>query len=882
MNRPSFLIRPSNAEVFSSIPNLPESAPSFQLSSGSLSLVWPDKRICLRDKIFNHEVGCDHGSAFNIAVEAVIGEFPLFDDRLSELSFSPKGDFYQSVRVTTPIPALGATALTELFLWNAQPVVSVLTWFEAEKTVPFRDLELLSVEGKSAVFLSDGSSWKPCEAGECTARKLSGAWDDLRRYDAAHPFLSHLSFDEESLIPVLDPGCTAAPEGKRLALTSGDLVAELTLVSGGLLLTGLQDSAAQKELFSGDSSPMFRVLVKSAESGQTVYVDSASGWEISCIKGQNTETFVFEDVCGKEADGLEVVLTAILSPESSRISWKTDVRCHSDRLSIVRVDPPAMAIRTQAGMRSFLPLGSGVDLDSAPSHLFRLICAYPTIIADLQYMAFWLPDAGRGLYYGVHDPLGCPKWLAMEQHNGICRAETYISARGIGEAGNGCHLDGQVVWQLFDGDWYDATLIYRAFARNCTVWGGGVHSVDRKDIPDWFLKLPLCLNSAVQEGAPWLEELLEATEDIGVPTMAHMYTWHQIPFDKNYPHYKPAKDEYLKKLPTIKAHGIKVMPYINGRLWDTHDEGDEDRYFTALAKPHATIGTLGRVITEHYASTNAKGEPVQLAVMCPSEAMWQEKITGITEWILKDLGSDAVYIDQIAAANPVNCLSTRHAHRPGGGSWWYECYRNMLEHVRLHAPADTAITTEASGEPYVGSVAGFLTWNWSGDRGMWCWVGDINVPAYPVVYSDLQPTFGRLYNLTPDMTVSFRLLTAQALCYGNVIGWCSPKMYLTSSYRNFFRDVARARWQYGEYFYDGRCLRPPKLEGDIPILQDANMKTPAVMSALWQRNRDGKRLMLLVNLSDEPVCLSACPEGLPSVTLTLEPLCIYAQEEGAE
>ena len=106
----------------------------------------------------------------------------------------------------------------------------------------------------------------------------------------------------------------------------------------------------------------------------------------------------------------------------------------------------------------------------------------------------------------------------------------------------------------------------------------------------------------------------------------------------------------------MQARGLKVMPYINGRLWDTHDRGDYDFQFTAVAKPAAAKGRTGEVITERYESKNSKGEPVELAVMCPSTAIWQEKQMEINDWILNTLDADAVYVDQIAAAPPVTCM----------------------------------------------------------------------------------------------------------------------------------------------------------------------------------------------------------------------------------
>ena len=38
----------------------------------------------------------------------------------------------------------------------------------------------------------------------------------------------------------------------------------------------------------------------------------------------------------------------------------------------------------------------------------------------------------------------------------------------------------------------------------------------------------------------------------------------------------------------LQAAGVYVMPYINGRLWDTRDRGAADYRFTKVAMPAAT------------------------------------------------------------------------------------------------------------------------------------------------------------------------------------------------------------------------------------------------------------------------------------------------------
>ena len=114
-----------------------------------------------------------------------------------------------------------------------------------------------------------------------------------------------------------------------------------------------------------------------------------------------------------------------------------------------------------------------------------------------------------------------------------------------------------------------------------------------------------------------IKQTIEMREDIGreIPMGTHLYNWHQIPFDTNYPHYNPARKDSERSIPVLQAHDIKVMPYINGRLWDTHDRGDYDYQFTKLAKPHCVKNYGGEPTNEHYGARMSNGEYVKNAVI---------------------------------------------------------------------------------------------------------------------------------------------------------------------------------------------------------------------------------------------------------------------------
>ena len=191
-----------------------------------------------------------------------------------------------------------------------------------------------------------------------------------------------------------------------------------------------------------------------------------------------------------------------------------------------------------------------------------------------------------------------------------------------------------------------------------------------------------------------------------------------------------------KGVAELKAAGVFPMPYINGRLWDSHDRGAEDFEFTKLALAAATKQDDGSPCLEQYGSKETNGEPVRLGVMCPTTTLWQNTVSNIVLRLLRECGTSAVYIDQVAAAPPRLCMDRTHGHPLGGGHWWNEGYWKMLEAIRHRMPRDAALTTECNGEPFIRWFDGYLTWHWQSDG---------QVPAFPAVYGGAIQMFGRAY-----------------------------------------------------------------------------------------------------------------------------------------
>ncbi|MCH5374339.1 MAG: DUF6259 domain-containing protein, partial [Planctomycetes bacterium] len=436
--------------------------------------------------------------------------------------------------------------------------------------------------------------------------------------------------------------------------------------------------------------------------------------------------------------------------------------------------------------------------------------------------------------------------------------------------GNDFDSSGQAVWQILRGDWFDAAVIYRKWVLNEAKWSPAFGTDGRADTPMWMRELPLW---ALVSGAPEsVESRVEAFADyFDVPVGVHWYNWHEIPFDNDYPHYFPTKAGFAEAVGRLQQRDIHIMPYINGRLWDTRDHGIEDRQFTAIARPAATIDESGEPYIEMYGSKESDGSRVRLAVMCPRTDVWRNKLGEIVGRLTGQCGVRAVYIDQIAAARPQLCFDHNHGHPTGGGYWWTAAYWDLVGKLNAELPRDRVLTTECNAEAYMHVFDGFLTWHWQYDN---------QVPLFPAVYGGRIQMFGRAYRGGETKDLALRMKAGQQLVFGEQIGWIDPGVIREADNAAFLKQVVDLRWRLRRYFYAGRMARPPRLQIPVPrVTADWQwsgtwpVTTDAVMTGAWTLPDEHRAVLLLVNVSDAEVAtgidvdLASC--GLPPTGLRL-------------
>jgi hypothetical protein len=637
-------------------------------------------------------------------------------------------------------------------------------------------------------------------------------------------------------------------------ITAGQLGAILERTQGGLRLLGIFDTVAPKQLTAAETLPLFELTMRHAETREDVPLRADTGWKrIDVDQAGGAVEIRWTGPDDQRLGALAVVARAVAHSAASSLHWTLRVDAPSDSWSVWRTVFPQIAVAELADdARVLVPRAAGEVQEGVWQRNFRFAGTYPGGWTSMQFLAAYAPQANTGLYVATHDPRGSTKDISA-QSNPAERSFVFRfshPALDMGVAGNGFELSGHAVWQLLRGDWFDASMIYRDWVRREARWFPKLGRDGREDTPLWMRELPAWAlgGGEAQDCVPAVKQFAES---LAVPVGFHWYNWHQIPFDNDYPHYFPTREGFRQGVAELQDAGVYVMPYINGRLWDTRDRGVEDFQFSSVALPAATKDEQGEPYLESYSSKEADGSIVKLAAMCPATELWRNKVTEIVLRLMNEYGVKGVYIDQVAAAVPVLCFDASHGHPLGGGHWWVDAYQAMLDAIRRQMPENYMLTTECNAEPYLHCFDGYLTWHWQYDG---------QVPAFPAVYGGAVQMFGRAYRGGPTKDLALRMKAGEQLVFGEQIGWIHPGVVHERENADFFRQIVRLRWELRRYFYAGEMARPPRLIGDLPrVTADWQWQgvwpvtTDAVRVGAWRLAAEKRIVILAVNVGDDPV-----------------------------
>lgn len=614
-----------------------------------------------------------------------------------------------------------------------------------------------------------------------------------------------------------------------------------------------------------EEGSLFRACIKDVKSGEKKTITSESIWKSVRVKDHGH----ILDIRFSEPEGIAELMFAVKGVYDEKgISWSIDVINDNPEWSVMEVDYPTPLMKADY-FDMFVPSGSGLEIKDAGKVGFSEDAGYPGGKLCMSYFAVY--GKKSGIYIGIEDGQGSVKYLQMKaaENRAVFKATFY--GPGGSQPSNTFSVCGCSRWQHIEGDWYDATMLYAHFVRTKANWLPEIGEDGRTDTPRRFKKIPfwvadyipnspsqgdnkpmrLSAGSDIYDKGYWVDAVIQLQEELGVPVAYHVYNWHEIPFNIEYPHFLPAKQEFIEGAKKLKEHPIYVIPYINSVSWESRDvEMGHEINFENVGAKEAIIRENGEFDMEPFPQKTVKGETSQLMHMCPSSKIWHTFINNLVTEMEGTLPIDGVYFDQIGATRSIPCYNPSHGHLPGGGSYWVEGYRLMMEKIKAGKPDDNFYFTENNAENYAKSFDGFLTWKW---------VRNAQVPAFPAVYTGYIEMLGRITMGTKKGDYAFfKYSLAQSLLYGQQLGWCKADIVYDKQWMAFLKQMVHLRYAYTELFHCSDLLRTPKVTSSI----SAKITSPAlgykedivmeqISAGAWRYRNKEKLVLFCINVAEE-------------------------------
>eukprot|EP01117_Protostelium_nocturnum_P020185 TRINITY_DN8971_c0_g1_i1.p1 TRINITY_DN8971_c0_g1~~TRINITY_DN8971_c0_g1_i1.p1 ORF type:complete len:784 (+),score=255.74 TRINITY_DN8971_c0_g1_i1:167-2353(+) len=481
-----------------------------------------------------------------------------------------------------------------------------------------------------------------------------------------------------------------------------------------------------------------------------------------------------------------------------------------------------------------LPKGFGIKYN--PSEVTaEFDGVYPSALCTYQFFSFCNEESASCLYYGAHDGQGYMKMMVYSYADSQ-GSSMHVTQTPMDTCAGKLRPDYTTPWEtligVHSGDHYDSSNIYREFAMKSPVWTQKGPMKNRTDVPEWYKDSSLWISTGLDGGKPQelVKKFSKLREILGTPFIVHYYMWHRYPFDSNYPDYFPARKGYLEAVYALRAVGVQVVPYINGRLWDYNspsfitDNGMQ--HIAKLSAPRMSPSTL-QTYMENYASKQ------NFAVACPGSTYWPKKISSIVNTLFLSLKSSGVYVDQIGSSGPRSCSDPSHGHTLGGGNYFAKGDNELLSAALAYAqPHKGIIVTEDNSENFMASLSGYLSLIAYGNCRLF--------PMYQSIYGGYMHTFGRWFVKDDYHHPSyFNVKMAQMFVLGSQLGWAQIKdfyPFLTnpsnSNALRFLKDLIEYKSIGGEYLKNGRLMRPLQLEGKKNSIK-SDCTRDSIQHAVW-------------------------------------------------
>jgi hypothetical protein len=643
-------------------------------------------------------------------------------------------------------------------------------------------------------------------------------------------------------------------------ISSGRLSVTIENMGNGISITSIKDNGV--EVLNESVNPnLFTLFIANVVTNTTEEIVAGNGWNSIDItnNGQDASIVLNNPINANLPSTLSVILS--ITTNDNKSSWDLSVSGLGVDCSLIDAIFPEFNINAPGNDTFLYPLysgrltenpGSGIDYFNDLDDIHDdNVGTYPRGWGTtMQFFSYY--NADYGLYFGFHDPMASLKKFGIKNENGGIKINCLNPVPNMTITDNEWEFPGVFQLDLYNGNWYDAALVYK-------TWVSESATYFPQDTPERVAR-----QHKIGEMGIWLTTsdfstlsmaemenyIQEAIDYFDVPVGVHIYAWNYSEMDHFYPVYFPERDGLSDLITSIQDNNdAVVMPYINGRLWDTgvggNDPGDAEAatYFNNNGEASATKESDGTIYDELFESNI-------FATMCPVETDWQNILIDASNQVTGQdrLNADAVYIDMVAASAPTQCMDISHNHELGGGSFWREGYNQLFENIHSTIKTDAFITVEGGNDYLADEVDGFMVQGWMTDN---------QVPAWQVIYAGKVQLFGTLtggshYGLQKfygrlSQGFSFGVQTGRQFLWLAINPESDPDKLMAATY---VKSLSRMRYKLKDFLSYGEMKRPIILQSlptgtTIPTITydvwdwgghrgTVSVTNPAIRTSVWQ------------------------------------------------
>ena len=605
---------------------------------------------------------------------------------------------------------------------------------------------------------------------------------------------------------------------------------------------------------------------------------------------------------------LAVTISVMLSDDSPFMQWNLSVDNNTpytiDHIDFPNVVVPNDLVATGGTGRIFWPAQEGVVIEDlrireeSPWLKYKPIeyprmgwgGLYPSSV-QMQYMAYY-NDVG-GLYMAAHDEQCYPKGIEFHKtgENGI-KLDFRLFPGGVGKGVFTMPYD--MVLGVFDGNWYDASAIYRAWRETSKI-PVPPKVKDNKMLPDWYFESPVVITYPVRGhkdlGDMTPNELYPYTNALKFidkynrafdsKIMALLMHWEgSAPWAPPYvwPPYG-GEENYLEFLRGLHDKGNLLGVYGSGigytlrsntdTTYNMYEEYEEKNLETVMkVAPDGTLATNGVC-----AGPNAQRIGYD---MCPANSFVKDVVVDQIAKIVESKTDYIQYFDQNLGGGCYACYGTEHGHAYGPGLWQNEAMHDIFRGFQ-------PILEKSGYKPLVGCEAAASEINleyllYNDARATINLFAGTPVPAYAFVYHEYVNNFmGNQNGVKSAIDIeqspmNFLQRLAYSFCAGDMLTiiirgngdmiWDWGTLWETEipDQEHIIQLVRNLNgWRTGigkDYLVTGRMLKPLPFDGatNLPMITKPGHRQinfPSVFTSNWQFVNDQKAQFFVNYLPDE-------------------------------